>query len=93
MLTKRLLVAFLAAVAGTLVLAAVGSGGTSKKQATPLPASSCSGIQGTGDKLIASDLPLQGAGRTQTVQMTKAVHASTRRRARATASARPGCAG
>jgi branched-chain amino acid transport system substrate-binding protein len=40
---------------------------------TPLPASSCSGIQGTGDKLIASDLPLQGAVRTQTVQMGKAI--------------------
>jgi len=30
-------------------------------------------MQGTGDKLIASDLPLQGAGRAQTVEMTKAI--------------------
>jgi branched-chain amino acid transport system substrate-binding protein len=75
--TKRLLVAFLAAVAGTLVLATVGSGGTSKKQAQPLPASSCSPIvykgSGTPKYLIASDLPLQGSGRTQTIEMSKAI--------------------
>ncbi len=42
--------------------------------ATPLPASSCSAIQNpSGQYLIASDLPLQGSGRTQTVQMTKAI--------------------
>jgi branched-chain amino acid transport system substrate-binding protein len=44
---------------------------------TALPASSCSAIQsaGTGKAkyLIASDLPLQGSGRTQTIQMTKAI--------------------
>jgi branched-chain amino acid transport system substrate-binding protein len=75
--TKRLLAAFLVAVAGTLVLAAVGSGGTSKKQASPLPASSCSPIvyKGSGSPkyLIASDLPLQGSGRTQTIEMAKAI--------------------
>jgi branched-chain amino acid transport system substrate-binding protein len=75
--TKRLLVAFLAVVAGTLVLAAVGSGGTSKRQAQPLPASSCTPIvyKGSGSPkyILASDLPLQGSGRTQTIQMTKAI--------------------
>jgi branched-chain amino acid transport system substrate-binding protein len=75
--TKRLLVALLATLAGTLVLATVGSGGTSKKQAQPLPASSCSPIvykgSGTPKYLIASDLPLQGSGRTQTIEMTKAI--------------------
>jgi branched-chain amino acid transport system substrate-binding protein len=75
--TKRLLVAFLVAMTGTLVLATVGSGGTSKKQASPLPASSCSPIvyKGSGSPkyLVASDLPLQGSGRTQTIEMTKAV--------------------
>jgi len=75
--TKRLLVAFLVAVTGTLVLATVGSGGTSKKQAQPLPASSCSPIvyRGSGSPkyILASDLPLQGSGRTQTIEMTKAV--------------------
>ena len=76
-MTKRLFVAFLVAVAGTLVLATVGSGGTSKKQAQPLPASSCSPIvykgSGTPKFLVASDLPLQGSGRTQTIEMTKAI--------------------
>ena len=39
-----------------------------------MPASSCSAIQNpSGQYLIASDLPLQGSGRTQTVQMTKAI--------------------
>ncbi len=42
--------------------------------ATPLPSSSCSAIQnGSGNLLIASDLPLQGSGRTQTQQMTRAI--------------------
>ncbi len=76
-MTKRLLVALLAALAGTLVLATVGSGGTSKKQAQPLPASSCSPIvykgSGTPKYLIASDLPLQGSGRTQTIEMTRSI--------------------
>jgi len=75
--TKRLFAAFLVAVTGTLVLATVGSGGTSKKQAQPLPASSCSPIvyKGSGSPkyLIASDLPLQGSGRSQTIEMTKAI--------------------
>ena len=47
---------------------------SARSSATPLPASSCSAIQnGSGQYLIASDLPLQGSGRTQTVQMTKAI--------------------
>ena len=74
---KRLLAASLAAVAGALVVTAVGSGGTSTKQVTPLPASSCSPVvykgSGTPKFLVASDLPLQGSGRTQTIEMTKAV--------------------
>jgi branched-chain amino acid transport system substrate-binding protein len=75
--TKRLLVACLVAVMGTLVLAAVGSAGSSKQSVTPLPASSCSPIvyKGSGSPqfLIASDLPLQGSGRAQTIEMTKAI--------------------
>ena len=51
---------------------ASGGGGSGGAQA--LPASSCSAIQhGDGKYLIASDLPLQGSGRTQTIQMTKAI--------------------
>ncbi|HZQ66452.1 MAG TPA: branched-chain amino acid ABC transporter substrate-binding protein [Gaiellaceae bacterium] len=76
-MTKRLLGAFLVAVTGTLVLATVGSGGTSARQATPLPASSCSPIvyKGSGSPkyIVASDLPLQGSGRAQTIEMTKAI--------------------
>src|SRR6185503_16365034 len=75
--TKRLLAAFLVAVTGTLVLATVGSGGTSKKQASPLPASSCAPLvykgSGTAKFLIASDLPRQGAQRSQSTQMTQAI--------------------
>jgi len=42
--------------------------------ATPLPASSCQAIQNpSGQYLIASDLPLEGSGRTQTIQMGKAI--------------------
>jgi branched-chain amino acid transport system substrate-binding protein len=75
--TKRLLVACLVAVTGTLVLAAVGSAGSSKQSVTPLPASSCSPLvyKGSGSPqfIIASDLPLQGSGRAQTLEMTKAI--------------------
>jgi branched-chain amino acid transport system substrate-binding protein len=75
--TKRLLAAFLVGATGTLVLATVGSGGTSKKQASPLPASSCAPLvykgSGTAKFLIASDLPRQGAQRSQSTQMTKAI--------------------
>ena len=50
-----------------------GGGGS----VTALPASSCQGIyyQGSGkpDYIIASDLPLQGSSRTQTIEMTKAI--------------------
>ena len=75
-MTKRLLVAFLVAVTGTLVLAAVGSAGSSKRQVSPLPASSCSPLvkgSGSPQAILASDLPLQGSGRTQTIEMTKAI--------------------
>jgi branched-chain amino acid transport system substrate-binding protein len=72
---KRILVGSLLGTAMLAVVLAATVGGASARTsaATPLPASSCSAIQGTGDKLIASDLPLQGAGRTQTVEMTKAI--------------------
>jgi branched-chain amino acid transport system substrate-binding protein len=71
-----------------LALVAAGCGGSSKSGsggnnnsggggATALPASSCQGIyyQGSGkpDFIVPSDLPLQGSGRTQTVEMTNAI--------------------
>ncbi|HSP74092.1 MAG TPA: hypothetical protein VLN26_17100, partial [Gaiellaceae bacterium] len=59
--------------AASLVVATTGFG---KQSLTPLPASSCGPIQGSSSAqlLVASDLPLQGAGRTQTVQMGKAIN-------------------
>lgn len=65
--------------AGASVLVAVAalvvvSLASARSTATPLPASSCQAIQNSsGQYLIASDLPLQGSGRTQTIQMTKAI--------------------
>jgi branched-chain amino acid transport system substrate-binding protein len=65
-----------------LCVVAAGCGGSKKSSssgggASSLPSSSCSPIyyQGSGSPqyLIASDLPLQGSGRTQTVQMTQAI--------------------
>ncbi len=54
-----------------------GGGGGNASAVEALPASSCSAVyyEGDGDPdfLIASDLPLQGAGRTQTIEMTKAI--------------------
>jgi branched-chain amino acid transport system substrate-binding protein len=69
---------YVGAGAGALIavaaLAATVGGAFARSTATPLPASSCSAIQnGSGQYLIASDLPLEGSGRTQTIQMTKAI--------------------
>ena len=51
--------------------------GSSGGNVTALPASSCQPIyfQGSGkpDFIVASDLPLQGSSRTQTIEMTKAM--------------------
>jgi len=78
--TRRFSLAALAGLTAALALLAAGcggGGGGSSKGVTALPSSSCSDIyyQGDGDAdyLIASDLPLQGSGRTQTVQMTEAI--------------------
>jgi branched-chain amino acid transport system substrate-binding protein len=76
---KRYLIVGLA-VAGVaaLVIAAAGlakTGGT--KSATPLPASACGPVQykgsGSPQFIVASDLPLQGSSRAQTIEMTKAI--------------------
>jgi branched-chain amino acid transport system substrate-binding protein len=62
------------ALIAIVALATMVSGAIARSGATPLPASSCSAIQnGSGQLLIASDLPLQGSGRTQTQQMTRAI--------------------
>ncbi len=63
------------AVIAVIALALTVSGAIAHTTgATPLPASSCSAIQnGSGQILVASDLPLEGSGRTQTLQMTRAI--------------------
>jgi branched-chain amino acid transport system substrate-binding protein len=75
--TKRLLVASLVTLAGALVVVTVSSGSSGRKQAQPLPASSCAPIvyKGSGSPkfIIASDLPRQGAQRAQSTQMTQAI--------------------
>ena len=79
---KRLLVGVLAAAVGTLaIVVATGAAGIGKIAAPTgkavLPSSSCSkvvyGGSGRPQYLIASDLPMQGANRPQTTQMTKAI--------------------
>jgi len=73
---KRIYVgAAASALIAVAVLATMVSGAIARTSgATPLPASSCSAIQNpSGNLLVASDLPLQGSGRTQTQQMTRAI--------------------
>ena len=85
-MTKRFRIGLLLVAATGLALTAAGCGGGSKKSSsgggggngvTALPASSCSPVQykgsGKADHLIASDLPLIGGSRLQTVQMTQAI--------------------
>jgi len=84
-LKKRLTLGVLLVAVGLLALTAAGCGGGSKKSSsggggkgvTALPASSCSPVQyggsGKADYLIASDLPLIGGSRQQTVQMNQAI--------------------
>jgi len=78
--SRRFSLAALVGLTAALALLAAGcggGGGGKGGKVTALPSSSCSDIyyQGSGDAdyLIASDLPLQGSGRTQTVQMTEAI--------------------
>ena len=81
--TKRTTIGAFLIVVGALALIAAGCGGGKKsssgggKGVTALPASSCGPVQykgsGKPDYLIASDLPLIGGSRTQTIQMNKAI--------------------
>ena len=85
-MTKRFTIGLLLALVASLALVAAGCGGKSKSSSggsggggnvKALPASSCGPLQykgsGKPDYLIASDLPLIGGSRTQTVQMNKAI--------------------
>ncbi len=71
---KRLFIGGLAAAAA-FALAMVGMAVSATKGATPLPASSCSALQGPSSAqfIVATDLPLQGSSRAQTIELTKAV--------------------
>ena len=75
---KRLLLAMVGLGGlAALLLAVTGVATAGKSGVSPLPSSSCGPLQyggkGSPQFLIASDLPLQGSGRTQTVEMTKAI--------------------
>jgi branched-chain amino acid transport system substrate-binding protein len=72
---KRIYVgASASALIAIVALATMVSGAIARSGATPLPAASCSAIQNSsGQVLIASDLPLEGSGRSQTSQMTRAI--------------------
>jgi branched-chain amino acid transport system substrate-binding protein len=75
---KRLAVVSGLLVLGVAVAAATGFAGSSASAgATKLPSSSCGPIfykgSGSPQYLIASDLPLQGAGRAQPLSMVKAI--------------------
>jgi branched-chain amino acid transport system substrate-binding protein len=78
---KRLLaVSLLIAAVAVLSIVAAGTGGVfnrSSPSATPLPSASCGPVfykgKGSPKFLIASDLPLQGAGRAQNIDMQKAI--------------------
>jgi branched-chain amino acid transport system substrate-binding protein len=62
------------ALVGVALAISVGGAFAHSTGATPLPSATCSAIQNPdGDLLVASDLPLQGAVRSQTIQMTKAI--------------------
>jgi branched-chain amino acid transport system substrate-binding protein len=83
--TKRVTIGVLLVAVAALALTAAGCGGGKKKSSsggggngvTALPASSCNPVQykgsGKPDYLIASDLPLIGGSRTQTIQMNQAI--------------------
>ena len=84
-MTRRVTIGVLLVAVAALALTAAGCGGGKKKSSgggggngvTALPASSCGPVQykgsGKADFLIASDLPLIGGSRTQTIQMNKAI--------------------
>jgi branched-chain amino acid transport system substrate-binding protein len=72
----------LAMLIGVLAFAAAGCGGKKSSSSsgggvTALPASSCTPVEykgdGKADVLIATDFPMQGASRTQTLQIVAAV--------------------
>ena len=83
---KKLGIGVLLAATGALALVAAGCGGGGAKKGgggttggggnvTALPSSACGSLSGPSDAdfIVASDLPLQGAGLAQTAEMVKAI--------------------
>jgi branched-chain amino acid transport system substrate-binding protein len=74
---KRSVLFALWMLVAALALVAAGCGGDDGGGVTALPASSCTDVEyegeGEPDILIASDLPMQGGDRVQTLQMTDAI--------------------
>jgi branched-chain amino acid transport system substrate-binding protein len=88
--SRRVLIAVLAACVGALALVAAGCGGNGGGggggggKVTALPSASCGPIRYEGDgdpeALIASDLPLQGANRSLTTEMADAIEFELKQR-------------
>jgi branched-chain amino acid transport system substrate-binding protein len=78
-LSRKLSVGVLAAAVAVIAVVAAGVAGNARSAAkvTPLPSSSCTPVvykgSGSPDFIVASDLPLQGAIRHQTIQINRAV--------------------
>jgi branched-chain amino acid transport system substrate-binding protein len=74
---KKSVLFALGLLVAALALVASGCGGGDDGGVTALPASSCTDVEfggeGDPDILIASDLPMQGADRVQTLQMADAI--------------------
>jgi branched-chain amino acid transport system substrate-binding protein len=77
--SKKVSLLALVVVAGVAAALAAGYSGTARSatSVTPLPSSSCGPVvykgSGSPDYIVASDLPLQGAIRHQTVQISRAI--------------------
>jgi branched-chain amino acid transport system substrate-binding protein len=78
--SKKVSLLALVVVAGVAAALAAGYSGTARSATsgvTPLPSSSCGPVvykgSGAPDYIVASDLPLQGAIRHQTVQISRAI--------------------
>jgi len=77
--SRKVSVGVLLGVAAVLAAVVAGYAGSAKSAATvtPLPSSSCGPVvykgSGSPDFIVASDLPLQGAIRAQTVQISRAI--------------------
>ena len=78
-MSKKVSLLALVVVAGVAAALAAGYSGTARSatKVTPLPSSSCGPVvykgSGSPDYIVASDLPLQGAIRHQTVQISRAI--------------------